>query len=249
MDVVSLKQFYSSALGQNVLRHVTYAIRRRWASCAGDSLLGLGYTMPYLDVLRGDSGEVYAFMPADQGAIFWPHAEKGRVAMVSEHALPLQESSVKRVVCAHVLEHTRQVQETLEEIWYVLEAGGRALMIVPQRRSFWARTAATPFGFGQPFSLMQLHYLVTQAGFTYVGYTSALYAPPLRWRWLLSCSAVLEMLGRLLLPGFGGVLVMEIEKQIYATLQEPVRAESRGLFTPLRIPSATASTLSSSNHP
>jgi SAM-dependent methyltransferase len=230
MDVITLKQFYSSALGQNVARHITTAIRRRWYGNKQDITLGLGFTMPYLDAMSAEGIEMFAFMPAEQGAILWPATGAGRVAMVQENTLPLQDASVNRIVCAHVLEHTRQVQETLEEMWHVLQAGGRALIIVPQRRSFWAGSATTPFGFGQPFSLMQLHQLVTGAGFTYVGYSTALYAPPVRWRWLLKASNFLELLGRLCLPSFGGVLIMEVEKQIYATISAPVRAESRGLF-------------------
>lgn len=239
MDVVSLKQFYSSPLGQNVARFMLAAVRRRWGAHPQDSVLGLGFTMPCLDALRSEHDEVYAFMPAQQGAIFWPADANNASVMVQEDALPLQDASVNRIICTHLLEHSKDVSATLEEIWHVLKPSGRALVMVPQRRSFWSHSAATPFGFGQPFSLMQLHELVTRAGFTYVGFTSALYAPPVRWRWMLRCAGVLETLGRILLPGFGGVIVMEVEKQIYATVAPKARAEMRGLFMPLGAPAAT----------
>ena len=230
MDVVALRQFYVSPLGQRVAQHVLSAMRRRWPQMKGEVVLGLGFSQPYLDALRNSDCEFYAFMPATQGALYWPIGEDGLVAMVDAAQLPLQDNVVNRVIVVHALEHALEVRKTLEEIWHVLVPGGRALLVVPQRRSFWAQDVHTPFGCGQPYSLMQIHALATDCGFTFVGNTTALYAPPMRWRFMLRISRALEILGLAFLVGYGGVIVMEVEKQLYAGLSERAPELSRLRF-------------------
>lgn len=230
MDVVALRQFYVSPLGKRVAQHIGSAIYRRWPDVKGDTVLGIGFTPPYLEQLQENASELFAFMPAEQGAIYWPIGEKSLVAMVQEEHLPLQESVINRVIVVHALEHTSDVKKMLEEIWHVLVPGGRALLVVPQRRSAWAQDGNTPFGCGQPYSLVQLHTLVTDCGFTFVGNTTALYAPPVRWRWMLKISRILEIIGLAFMVGYGGVNVMEVEKQLYAGLTERTPEPSRVRF-------------------
>lgn len=74
LDVVDLKSFYSSPLGQVARQMVLRAIRHRWEDLSGLALLGLGYATPYLDTLREGTERTIAFMPARQGIIAWPPA-------------------------------------------------------------------------------------------------------------------------------------------------------------------------------
>ena len=41
-----------------------------------------------------------------------------------------------------------RTRDQLREIWRVLAAGGRVILVVPNRAGIWARTEATPFGHG-----------------------------------------------------------------------------------------------------
>ena len=68
--------------------------------------------------------------------------------------------------------------ETLREIWRILAPGGTMLLIAPNRRGVWARSDATPFGHGRPFSRGQLTQLLRDALFAPIGWSEALYMPP-----------------------------------------------------------------------
>ena len=47
------------------------------------------------------------------------------------------------------LEMTNDPGTLLREAWRVLAAGGRLLVVVPNRRGLWARMDTTPFGHGR----------------------------------------------------------------------------------------------------
>ncbi|MBM3624542.1 MAG: methyltransferase type 11, partial [Alphaproteobacteria bacterium] len=49
LDVVDLRAFYDTALGEVARRLVSRLVRARWQDHAGLRVLGLGYATPYLD--------------------------------------------------------------------------------------------------------------------------------------------------------------------------------------------------------
>ena len=80
-DVVDLRDFYCSDLGQ-VARHLLRArIRSMWPDLRGQSLLGLGYATPYLRQFIGEAERVLAAMPEQQGVLPWPPEGPGIVAL------------------------------------------------------------------------------------------------------------------------------------------------------------------------
>ncbi|HEX2256061.1 MAG TPA: hypothetical protein VHG92_05030, partial [Afifellaceae bacterium] len=72
LDVVELRDFYGSFLGQLVVRHVGRAIGELVSPAAADRLLGFGFATPYLAPLGAEAERTLAFMPAQQGVIDWP---------------------------------------------------------------------------------------------------------------------------------------------------------------------------------
>src|SRR6202008_3697705 len=97
-----------------------------------------------------------AFMPAAQGVVKWPSESPALPALVDELELPLTDAGVDRVLLVHALEMAQDAGALLREVWRVLAAGGRLLAVVPNRRGVWARTDATPFGHGRPYSRGQI---------------------------------------------------------------------------------------------
>ena len=79
-----------------------------------------------------------------------------------------------------MLEEAESALETLREIWRILAPGGTVMIVAPNRRGVWARSDATPFGHGRPFSRGQLTQLLRDALFSPIGWTEALYMPPVR---------------------------------------------------------------------
>ena len=64
MDVVDLRDFYASDLGQMARRLIRRRIRAAWPDTHGLSVLGLGYAVPFLHPFRAESTRVIAAMPA-----------------------------------------------------------------------------------------------------------------------------------------------------------------------------------------
>ncbi len=194
-DVVDLRDFYDTTLGQVARRMIRRRARVIWPNVTGLSLLGLGYVTPYLKPFQDEAERVIAMMPATQGVLHWPRDGLGRVALADEAELPLADFSIDRVILVHAVECTEQLRPMLREVWRVLAGSGRLMVVVPNRRGIWARSDRTPFGQGHPFSQSQLSRLLRDSLFTPVQTASALFVPPMRSRMMLTAAPAWEQIG------------------------------------------------------
>jgi SAM-dependent methyltransferase len=224
-DVVDLRDFYGTSLGQVARRMIRRRARLIWPNVSGLSLLGLGYATPYLKLFAGEAERVIAVMPASQGVLHWPRGAASLVTLADEAELPLADFSIDRVMLVHAVECTEQLRPMLREVWRVLAGSGRLLVVVPNRRGIWARVDRTPFGQGHPFTQPQLSRLLRDSLFTPVQSASALFVPPSRSRMLLASAPAWEQLGARWFQTFSGAIMVEAEKQIYAAtpLRRPAR--------------------------
>src|SRR6266566_1795108 len=215
-DVVDLRDFYRTVLGQVARRMIRAAIRRVWPALQGMRLLGIGYPTPFLTAISPETERTVALMPASLGVLGWPPAAPNLVTLGDESELPFADYSIDRVLLVHALETSEQAGPMLKEIWRVLAGGGRLLIVAPNRRGIWARLDRTPFGSGRPYTMSQLSRLLRDEQFTPVGTDTALFIPPARKRMILRSAAAWERLGKRRFPTFAGVVMVEATKQIYA---------------------------------
>jgi SAM-dependent methyltransferase len=215
-DVIDLRDFYDSSLGQTARRMIRRQLRLIWPDMHGLRVLGLGFATPYLRTFREETERVIAIMPSSQGVLPWPPEGPGLVCLADETDLPLPDRSMDRVLLVHALESTEQVRAALREIWRVLADGGRLLVVAPNRRGIWARLERTPFGQGRPYTPSQLTRLLRENMYTPLQTASALYMPPFRSRFILRTAPAWEQLADRWFGGFAGVLLVEAAKQIYA---------------------------------
>jgi SAM-dependent methyltransferase len=246
-DVVDLRDFYASGLGQVARRMIRRRIRTLWPDVSGQSVLGLGYTPPYLTSFRGEASRVIAAMPARQGVLHWPMEEPGLTTLVDELELPFDDLSMDRVLLVHAVECAEQIRPLLREAWRVLAGSGRLIVVVPNRRGLWARFERTPFGHGLPYSKGQISRLLRDNLFTPLDTRRALYMPPVRSNMMLSAAPALERIGPHLLGTFAGVVVIEAVKQIYAG--QPVADKTRSRSTVLALPQRSSNSRAASNTP
>src|SRR5919106_673044 len=163
LDIVELRDFYARPLGIVVRRLLAHRIRARWRHVAGETLMGMGFATPYLGAFRGEASRTGALMPVSQGALVWPAVGPKMSVLVDEEHLPVPDNCVNRLLTVHCLETAERVRPVLREMWRVLTPEGRLLLIVPNRRSVWARLDTTPFGHGRPYSRSQLQQLLADA--------------------------------------------------------------------------------------
>jgi len=218
LDVVDIRDFYATSLGIAARRMVRRQLRALWPDVSGMTVLGFGYATPYLHTFMNEADRVCAVMPNRMGVLPWPDrtaGEQNLVMVAREDEIPLPDLSVNRILMVHGLESTENARQLLREMWRVLSDGGRLIVVVPNRRSIWARGDHTPYGHGHPYSMEQLNRILRQSMFTPVHEHRALFFPPSRRRFWLTAAPAWERLGERWFSPLGGVAIVEATKQIY----------------------------------
>lgn len=234
-DVATLRDFYSTPLGQIARRLLARRIRAQWGSAAGETIASLGFGTPFLAAYRGEARAFGAFMPSRQGALIWPSAAPILSTLVEEDQLPVRDNSVDRLLVVHCLEVAERVTPLLRELWRVLKPEGRLLIVVPNRRGLWAHVETTPFGHGSPYSRSQLDSLLHQCLFTPMTFGTALHLPPFDRGVLVRSATAWERLGARVSPALGGVLIVEARKEMVAPIKgKPARAKALRVLVPIR---------------
>lgn len=236
LDVLDLRNFYAQPLGRVAAHYINKRLRDHWPNLAGLSVLGVGYTPPYIRGMRGHAERTLAFMPATQGAVYWPSNGASLSALVENDQLPLPDSSVDRILLVHMLELADNPAEHLREIWRVLTPGGRLLIVVPNRRGVWARLEHSPFAYGRPFSRGQLTHLLRDTLFTPVRWSEALHFGPFKGKSPLGSAKLWERLGERFWPAFSGVLIVEATKLLHQGLVAKEGKKLSASFRPVFLP-------------
>ena len=215
LDVEDLRAFYyRSALGRTAQHVIRGHVAQLWEDVHGQTVAGFGFAVPLLRPFLADARRVVALMPAPQGAIAWPAGQPNVSVLAEETAWPLETGHVDRLVLLHGLETSDDPSALLDECYRVLGPGGEALFIVPARSGLWARSDATPFGFGRPYSRGQLEELLKWHDFVPDLHLSMLFQPPSTRRFWMKTGAFWERAGRSV-PAVmaGGVLLVRAFKR------------------------------------
>lgn len=240
-DVIDLKLFYASPLGKYAQEVIGQRVASCWDNVKDENLLGIGFTHHYLTPYLDQAQRVLSLMPAGQGALHWPNHGRANLTFLADEAeIPLPDESMSRVLLAHAFENTEQLRHMMRELWRVLAPGGSIIAVVPNRRGVWARKPGSPFAQGSPFSASQLRTLLRDTHFTPSDCHYALFTPPYKREFILKSSKFFEAVGSRFFPVFGGVIIMEAEKQIYATSKQTVPKKTRkGVYVPASQPAMT----------
>ncbi|ALE03216.1 SAM-dependent methyltransferase 2, in cluster with Hydroxyacylglutathione hydrolase [Bartonella ancashensis] len=206
-----------------------------WPDLVDKRVLGFGYALPYLSTLHMRAQQCLAFMPASQGAVPWPCADKVATALVFEEDLPLPDASIDCVLLIHALEYTENARETLNEIWRILVPNGHLILIVPNRSGFWACNDRTPFGYGQPYTRQQVIHLFQETNFAVGPIHDVVHYMPSSGYVQRFISLCYESFARYLFPYLGGLLVCHAQKRVYQGLLVQ-RRQSRRVFIPTLSP-------------
>nr|WP_319514254.1 class I SAM-dependent methyltransferase [uncultured Cohaesibacter sp.] len=236
LDVLDLRNFYTQPLGRVTAHHVNQRIQTLWPNLKGLSVLGMGYAPPYIRNMRDKAERALAFMPSQQGAVYWPSDGASSTALVDSNDLPLADASLDRVVLVHMLELVDNPAEHLREIWRVLTPGGRLMIVVPNRRGVWARVEHSPFAYGRPFSKRQLRHLLRDTMFTPTRWNDGLYFAPFKRQRFLGSAHLWERIGAQCWPAFSGVLIVEATKLLAQGLVSTEASKVKTSFRPVFLP-------------
>jgi len=233
-DAVELRRFYyRTRLGRIAQTAIRGALRELWPDVRGATVAGFGFAAPFLRPFKTEATRTLCLMPAQQGAFHWPVEAANVTVLVEERNWPVQPGFFDRIIVAHGLEVSERPGALLQEINRCLAPGGRAIFIAPNRSGLWARSDATPFGHGRPYSVGQLERVLQEHGFEPERATAALYAPPSERAFWLRLAGLAERTGRRLdARRLAGAVLVETTKLAFAAPRSGARAAAT---TPLGV--------------
>ena len=221
IDARDAAEFYATDLGRMTAGLLRQKLLELWPDCARLSILGLGYTGPYLQLWREQAARSIALSPQQMGSAPWPLGRAGLACTAEEDALPFPDLLFDRILFVHGLEQADNARRSLREAWRLLKDDGRLIAVVPNRRGMWAYAESTPFGHGQPYSQRQLARVLNGLFFRVERQEAALFAPPVNWRPILRGFNLWERAGSALVPQLAGLTIIEASKDVLGVI--PVR--------------------------
>ncbi|MEM7214692.1 MAG: methyltransferase domain-containing protein [Pseudomonadota bacterium] len=238
MDVIELREFYASRLGEATENSISTALSAMWGEPNGEHFMGLGFPVPWMNRFAPDCARSVCLMPAAQGASHWPSPKSPATLLSHDDEFPFRDSAFDRILMVHFLEHAENANECLGEAWRVLSPGGKLIIVVPNRRGMWARFENTPFGTGKPYSRGQLNRVLKENQFTPEFWSDALHFPPSGREFSLRIRNGIERIGRRIWPVFGGAVLVCATKRLYQGIPVAARARRR-LAVPVLVPQGT----------
>jgi SAM-dependent methyltransferase len=220
----ALLGFYATPLGLAAQEAVRARVAAAWGEAQALDVLALGYATPFLPPLPQARRRVAA-MPAEQGAHPWPPAARNAATLTPEAALPFANALFDRVLLAHLLEEAEDPRAWLREAARVLAPSGRLMCVAASRAGAWARTEATPFGHGRPYSRTQLFLALREAGLEPQASERVLFTPP--HRAFVRAAGLFEGLGRWSRSPLSGLVMVEAVKRTFAVAPRGKRARAR----------------------
>lgn len=212
----TLEAFYRSRLGAAAASLIGTRVSDLWGSCEGLRVLGIGYPSPILPIWQGNAATCIGAVPEEIGPVRLSGERGQSLCVVPEHKLPFPEALFDRVFLLHALEEADSPRQLLREAWRVLAPEGRIVIAVTNRRSMWSLADNKPFGHGRPWTRQQLVRFLNDSLFQVTASTTAVHMPPLDWRLITAAANSWERSGELVLPGLGGVVLVEAVKRLYS---------------------------------
>lgn len=233
-DIVSIRRFYETSLGKAAAQRIGVKLSDLWGdNIKSLSVLGLGYTQPVLDAMGDGPHRRISAVPRECGIGEWKPTVRGNAHVsVDELRLPFADGQFERVVVLHGLEECADPRAFLREIWRVASPEGRVVLIAPNRAGIWSRATRTPFGHGRPWSRPQLIELLSNGMFQVTASAHILYMPPINSALITSAAESWDTVGRWTLPGFGGVVMVEAVKRLFARPGSGLKSPSLELVKP-----------------
>ena len=223
-----LNEFYAnSQLGGIAKTTLEAVLKRLWPSFTGMFVVGFGFAHPLLERPQRDSLRVVNLSTDANDPVRWPDESLNSSVVAEERQWPLAAGIADRILILHGLEFSSDPDMLLEECRRVLADGGRTAIIVPNRVGMWARSDASPFGLGSPYSSGRLVRLLNKHRLVIKNMTPALFTPPSHRKFWLKSAPTLERLASGLPAPFGltgGVLVAEAEKVAFEPNRPALRA-------------------------
>jgi len=237
----AFSSYYSSPLGVMSRRFIRNKTYQFWPELRHYSLLGIGYAQPYLNRYMHQAERTLLSMPRVDDMKPFLYEDKNTLCITDLEEQPFPNQFFDRILIIHCLEFMGDVPKLLKECHRMLKPNGRILIIVPNRHSMWSRADATPFGNGSPFTPEQIKRYITESDFQIERMETALFTPPRNSAFIRKLSPLIEKYGPYAFFRFGGVHIIEVSKQVFATITPDKGSRIEAITGPILMPGASPS--------
>jgi SAM-dependent methyltransferase len=223
---VDLENWFETDLGRSMLASVLLRLGALLPTLFGYHILQLGLfrDKPLMGASRISHQVVFSIDPA-----LHPQAENGVLSEAS--ALPVAADCVDVVLLPYVLEFEREPHDVLREVERVLIGEGHVVIIGFNPWSCWGLWRLllwwrdnVPWS-GRFLRIGRLKDWLKLLGFEVTHSSRVFFRPPVRSARLLRNLGFLEVLGRKLLPLFGGCYIIVARKRLQRLI--PIRTQWR----------------------
>jgi SAM-dependent methyltransferase len=210
-----LYNFYQSKNGIAAANNFMSIIDRCWPSLEGKSICGMGFSVPLLSRLdRGHKLELFALESSYFDDLCIQNSNINIIPVKGySSGIPSKDNSFDHVLAVHCVEYEIYPQILLKEIWRVLKAGGKAIIIIPNYMNIWHYFGKCSKEHNN-INLFKLSGYLNMTPFNINNVRSALFFAPNIYSFLPYISNLVENIsGRVMLP-IGGAWVIEVEKKL-----------------------------------
>ncbi|MEE2878954.1 MAG: methyltransferase domain-containing protein [Pseudomonadota bacterium] len=217
LPATDLDRFYESRLGEAAAFLMMKRMGDLWGDCKDLNVLGMGYAHPLLNGYAGTARACVCATPHTGQKSTWTIPGRGIATCIAEEdRLPFGDGTFERIILLHAIEEADSPRAVLREAWRLLAPEGRMLVAVANRTGLWSLFENTPFGHGRPWTRRQLITYLNDHLFQVTASTTAVHVLPIGWKFFAASAEGWEKAGALLTPGFGGVVMVEATKRLYA---------------------------------
>ena len=233
-DVGNINAFYNEARGQMVSKLLRKEINKLCSPSKTTSNLVVGFPVCF----SPDEMTCPVLMPTEIGGMPIQYEHFVYSALIDSKSWPLESDSIDYIFITHALEFIPNQKDFLSEAKRVLKSAGKLILIVPHRGGLWSRAETTPFGHGTPFSKGQICNLLKKIGLSPEKCIRSLFLPPFADKLPETLTGKIEIIGGHLLQLFGGVLIVQATKMVYAESKKNRATQKKPLFAPVKSQSA-----------
>lgn len=225
-----IEKFYQSPLGQMICDELAADILSvpNVVENLQKDILSVGYGVGFETLLTELATKKYAVHHAittQKKLTVSSKSSHNNICLSEQYRLPFRDDMFSVCLVVHGLERATLAADFMREIWRVLDDRGIAILIVPNRAGFWARGDENPFGAGKPYSQSQVERFFQDFVFDVLNVRQSLYTPPCTSAWLLKIAPFLQKIFRLIVPIWGGVHIVTLQKNRTAMIGKMTRVE------------------------
>ncbi|MFV9875495.1 MAG: methyltransferase domain-containing protein [Rickettsiales endosymbiont of Dermacentor nuttalli] len=223
--ILRLNNFYAGDKGQKTYKCINNAISTFWHNIKNEKILGIGYTSIYIqNFLNNYLISANPFYPYTDSNILGEYIRNNNTNImdcaIQEDALPFSNNAINRIMLIHCIEYSSNIHQLMKEVWRILIPGGKLLIVVPNKFSILSYVETDFFKRCNSFSIGQLYNLLYEHMFVPISTSSALFGVSNLYSTLLPFHSILEHTGQKSLLPFGGLLLIESTKLMYASRQK-----------------------------